>query len=130
MHPPAPDAVERVSLLPAPRGQEETTRCGVFLPVEGLKERNQLVPMGKNSIRILRQNLAQLLVGRVVGYVAPLNRGLRLGNIKRDFGVRVLLQLSLGLGLGRVLPQLPFIKCFAVSTASASYFSRAFTSNR
>jgi len=95
MHPPATYTVERVPLLAAPCRQEETTRCGVFLPVEGLKERNQLVPMGKNSIRILRQNLAQLLIGRVVGYVAALNRGLRLGNIKRDFGLRVLLQIRL-----------------------------------
>jgi hypothetical protein len=59
--------------------------------------------MGKNSIRILRQNLAQLLISRVVGYVTALNRGLRLGNIKRDFGLGVLLQISLGLSLGRVL---------------------------
>jgi hypothetical protein len=81
MHPAATYTVECVPLLPTPGGQKETTRRGVLLPVEGLKERNQLVTMRENSIWILRQNLAELLIGRVVGYVAPLNRGLRLRNI-------------------------------------------------
>ena len=64
--------------------------------------------MGKNAIRVLSEDLAQLLVARVIGDVAPLGGLRRFRNIELDRCVRVRSSVPLGLGLCRILLQLLF----------------------
>src|SRR5262245_25755580 len=67
---PPPDPIERVGLKPRPSREVETSRHGLFLAVEVLEQRHQLVALNQDSCRVANQDRAERFIRGIVGHVA------------------------------------------------------------
>ena len=60
------DAVDVIAVLSIPGGQVEAPRRHVLFAVQMFEQRNDLVTVGQNAVRIVDQDLTERLIGRVV----------------------------------------------------------------
>jgi hypothetical protein len=72
------DAIERVRLSTRPSREIKSARDGLVVPVEVSEEGDELVPLDEHACRVADQQLADGLVGGIVGAVADRRRLLRL----------------------------------------------------
>ena len=60
---------------------------GTIFAVERLEQADKLITKGKYAVGILSENLAKLLIGRVISYIAPLEGGSGSASWKVDFSL-------------------------------------------
>src|SRR5262249_61346882 len=73
----AADSIEGVSGRAVPGGLKKSTRCGMFLLVEGLEQRNQIVPERQNAVWVGGEHFCQCFIGSGVVGVSAGRGGLR-----------------------------------------------------